>query len=60
MELDKLKSIRAGNKSVITKFFAKIEEARNSSEIDNEAVITNFEKILKKQTLLEELSEQIL
>ena len=60
MDLEKLKSIRTGNKSVITRLFKKIDEARDGSEIDTDGAITNFEKITKKQTLLEELCEQIL
>ena len=60
MELEKLKSKRSSNKSVITKFSTNIEGARNSEDFDKASVITNFEKILKKQTFLEELCEQIL
>ena len=63
MELEKLKSVRTGNKSVITRLFRKLDEARenrDSSEFDTKEVISTFERITQKRTLIETLNEQIL
>ena len=60
MELEKLKSLRTGNKSLITRLYRKIEEAKQSEEFDTEDVISNFEKLSAKKQYVDDLNEQII
>ena len=63
MEIEKLKSVRNGNKSVITKLFKKFDESKENygnTDFDPEQVNSVFEKIVKKQSFVESISEEIL
>ncbi|XP_063408992.1 uncharacterized protein LOC134692470 [Mytilus trossulus] len=60
MDLVKLKSVRSGNRSAVTRLFRRLDEAKENSNFDEEEVIATLEKLVQKQTLFEDLNEQIL
>ncbi|XP_071125007.1 uncharacterized protein [Mytilus edulis] len=60
MDLSKLKSIRSGNRSAVTKLIRKIDAAKQDTDFDPEELNTTFENLLQKQKILNNLNEQIL
>ena len=58
--MEKLKSVRAGNRSAVTRLFRKFEEAKQSEQYDREDLNTAFENLTRKKKFLEEINEQIL
>ncbi|CAG2244937.1 unnamed protein product [Mytilus edulis] len=60
MDLVKLKSVRSGNRSAVTRLFRRLDEAKENSNFDEEEVIATLGKLVQKQTLFEDLNEQIL
>ncbi|CAG2203345.1 unnamed protein product [Mytilus edulis] len=60
MDLSKLKSIRSGNRSAVTKLIRKIDAAKQDTDFDPEELTATFENLLQKQKILNNLNEQIL
>ncbi|XP_076072041.1 uncharacterized protein LOC143043745 [Mytilus galloprovincialis] len=60
MDLSKLKSIRSGNRSAVTKLIRKIDAAKQDTDFDPEELNATFENLLQKQKILNNLNEQIL
>ncbi|CAG2211448.1 unnamed protein product [Mytilus edulis] len=58
--LYKLKSIRSGNRSAVTKLIRKIDAAKQDTDFDPEELNATFENLLQKQKILNNLNEQIL
>ena len=55
-----MKSVRSGNRSAVTRLFRRLDEAKENSNFDEEEVIATLGKLVQKQTLFEDLNEQIL
>ncbi|XP_071135358.1 uncharacterized protein [Mytilus edulis] len=60
MDLKKLKSIRSGNRSAVTKLIRKIDAAKHDIDFDPEELTATFDNLIQKQKLLNNLNEQIL
>ena len=63
MKIEKLKSVRNGNKSVITKLFKKFDESKENygnTDFDPEQVNSVFEKIVKNSHYLSQKVKEFL
>ncbi|CAC5372345.1 unnamed protein product [Mytilus coruscus] len=58
--MEKLKNIRTGNRSAVTRFFRKFEEAKGNTDFDRVELLATYDNLTQKTKLLEKLNEQIL
>ncbi|CAC5397257.1 unnamed protein product [Mytilus coruscus] len=60
MDSTRIKSIRAGNRTAVTKFFKKLDELNTDSEMDIDIAGPIIDAIVRKQSVILKLDEQIL
>ncbi|CAC5426280.1 unnamed protein product [Mytilus coruscus] len=60
MDLNKLKSIRKANRSVVTRHLRKIKDLKNAAELARVDLLATFESEEEKKKLLNDLNQQIL
>ncbi|CAG2196879.1 unnamed protein product [Mytilus edulis] len=60
MDLNKLKSIRKANRSVVTRHLRKIDDLKNEAELARVDLLATFESVEQKKKLLEDLNQQII
>ncbi|CAC5424926.1 unnamed protein product [Mytilus coruscus] len=60
MDLNKLKSRRKANRSVVTRHLRKIEVLKNAAELPRVDLLATFESVEQKKKLLDDLNQQIL
>ncbi|XP_063420794.1 uncharacterized protein LOC134706011 [Mytilus trossulus] len=60
MDLNKLKSIRKANRSVVTRHLRKIDDLKNEAELARVDLFATFESVEQKKKLLEDLNQQII
>ena len=57
--MEKLKSMRTGNRGAVTRLLRKFEEAKENPEFDRKELSVTYENLVQKKKLLETLNEQI-
>ncbi|CAC5357722.1 unnamed protein product [Mytilus coruscus] len=58
--MEKLKNIRTGNRSAVTRIFRKFEEAKENTNFDRDELLATYDNLTQKKKLLVKLNEQIL
>ena len=52
MDSSRIKSIRAGNRAAVTKFFKKLDELNTDSEMDIDIAVPIIDAIVKKHSVI--------
>ena len=58
--MEKLKAVRAGNRSAVTRLLRKFDEAKEIPTFDREDLLVAYKNLTEKKKLLEKLNEKIL